>query len=220
MSAKRTFGAHQHGMSIVEDTTVHQHQNQYRSNIFYSLLRRSHRFHHLPRTLRYSRYTHSTGSKGNWATFSIVFNMIKGPLHKHFGKDMNRKITLLVPYKRQLQIYSAAFTVLRTKYSWTMADLPALLTVDSAIGSECVHAIIDLTIHGMQARDQGFLKDVTRMCVLATRGRESIWMVAASKDLDRYSGWKDAEETPSESAPEDAPEDAGFTADLLSIFHH
>lgn len=131
----------------------------------------------------------STGSKGNWATFSKVFGLIRGPLHKYFGKNMNRQVCILVPYNLQLRTYSAAFAALRSKEGWSADDLPQLLTIDSAIGTECAHAIVDLTIHSLDNHGQGFVKDPARVCVLATRGMKSLWIVAACKTRARYAAF-------------------------------
>lgn len=42
-------------------------------------------------------------------------------------------------------MYAAAIAKLRAEGSVTAAELPKLLTVDSAIGTECRHVLIDLT---------------------------------------------------------------------------
>lgn len=74
--------------------------------------------------------------------------IIKGTLHKKFGKEMNVEVNILVPHKRQHQNYTAKFAQLRLE-GWTEAELPRLQTIDSSIGTECNHAIIDLSIHSL-----------------------------------------------------------------------
>uniref|UniRef100_A0A2D3US00 DNA2/NAM7 helicase-like C-terminal domain-containing protein n=1 Tax=Ramularia collo-cygni TaxID=112498 RepID=A0A2D3US00_9PEZI len=58
----------------------------------------------------------ASGSKGNYAAFYTIMSLIKGTtLHDKFGEDVEKEVSLLVPYKRQLRMYTSAFTQLRTQ---------------------------------------------------------------------------------------------------------
>ncbi|GIZ36884.1 hypothetical protein CKM354_000035000 [Cercospora kikuchii] len=100
----------------------------------------------------------ATKSKANPALVAKVMQVITEALHPVYGDKMEEPVSILVPWRRQFELYEE-------KTSNLVAD-----------GNEVDHLLADITFSRWTKEDMGHMKDNRRNCVLLTRGIKAIWV--------------------------------------------
>lgn len=114
-------------------------------------------------------------SRANPGFAAYVVDVVLPILRRHFQRQLNKKVMLVVPYAKQKELYLRLFFKLRNQ-GWIRDELPALHTIGASRGQEADFVIFDV----VNDTREGFLSDSRRMCVAASRATKQMLWISGS----------------------------------------
>jgi hypothetical protein len=98
-----------------------------------------------------------TSSRGNYCTFNFVVEIMVPAFIEMFGDDTHENVLVMSPYKKRIELYNAwtAHQILNGTHD--RSQLPKFSTVDSTVGVQAAHVIVDLVVDGTDRGQVGLL---------------------------------------------------------------